>query len=310
MQLEQASTIGVMKKSYFDQVWSSLETGGDIRLDKMAKFLTELENKLGLEADFLADDIIITSEIEELVEGMERRLEKSASQISIEYSDMKNIMISLLKDIKVIDLNHGVIYGGFNDGYEYYQDNFNNYIYKETGSMSLTPSNYSLSEDDSDETASLMNNYSKSEMVVNKKTIFNLNEILEEINDHHSCIDESFHNLETRVNNLHIRNYQDLRHLNQLLNHNNSIDHRLIAIRSELEILYRQFPKPKLIVDVLNLDYTPVVPKSLVGSQLSQEDIFFLQRFNSKAPPTKDYSSLLILTITIVTIMVSYYFAI
>lgn len=215
-------------ESIFDRAWEGVQSENVT----LTQVLEALEHQLELTPGFLANDEIITRNIQLALQKMDLSLQKDS--ISLRREDTFAVLAEVLSELKVMDTQHNTIYGTFHDEYNVYRDNYDNLLYK-------------TYDDDVDDTESLMRcgSIHQPEMSPGSLDIpfdelddkFTLFKVLDELNSHHINIHHNFNDIDAKLSKLKTQNKDDLEFLDKLNANNELICDRMHDMREELREL-------------------------------------------------------------------------
>lgn len=243
-------------ESIFDRAWSYM-------LNHYAKkdiihLLHAIELQLQLPRGFLTQDSIIQQKMSTLTPTQNH----SKKEFLL-------LVMHVLSEIKVVDLHQGTVYGDFGDDHRVYEDNHNNLLYRrntglvygqkngayhvllqESPTMSLIRSGSPFAYDsDTDDTSSIMDaipqDRTSSIWSGDDFEAFNLQRMLEDLNNHHYSIHLSFQTIGTKLEKLKIQNSHDLAFLNRLCANNEVIREKMNDMRYEISDLLKSIEEMK-----------------------------------------------------------------
>lgn len=312
---------GILSTSVYDKVWQEITNGNEssiIPINQISVVIELIEDTLGIPNKFLGGDLIVKEQLDQLITYFESLI--SHTEIRISKQNMIDIISELFKDIKLIDLTTKEIYGNFNDDHDAYEDNEHNLIYKQYEDEYDYDDTESLMEikstktTKSAESASSLITIEDMEVVgevISKKSMFNLNEILEEIDNKHTIVETNFKIIDYKIQNLRIMNLTDLKELNRLINKDNIMNCKLKSIRNDIEILNEEFQDLK----VKQESTASLKPQmiNLIESELSPKDRSIMKRLSRKDEQISKHhlSSLsIIFFVSVMILMVSYIYSV
>lgn len=296
-----------------------------VPLSEVNAVLTRIETLLALPAAFLSQDPLIRHNLGVKIDTLGRKTGLPAHELTLLETDILEIIVDLLADIKVVDSSANRLYGTFRDPYSVYQDNQQNLIYKEL--LDLTDD-----DDDIDDTESLMEirsrhlrkhsspvsvdfeeqmkteDFGAAKQRFSPKGSFCVGDLLDQIEDHYVSVEQSFSVVEIKLDSLKTQSVKDRSFLRNLQQSNDELGERLRLIRHELEMLQNEINglkrpqeekeaggESRQITSPMSL---PVPPLAGLGLQIPT---------GKRGSGTTTFTAFLILA-TILTVIISYLF--
>lgn len=229
------------KQSLFESAWLRYLNSENPHIITL---IGDIEQQLGLRPGFLASDVLILDKISQISQDDLRVSSKS---------DMLNIVVSALSDIKIMDITRNKVYGDFSDEFETYQDDHDNLLYcsprvKNSFGSPLdveSASSFQSRFYESDDASSLMNcdsymSKSPSMLDFSPEDLdekFKLHKVLEDLRSRHAGISLSFMDIDTKLADIKEQNGKDLEFLDKLTANSELIRDRMQDMRSEIDEL-------------------------------------------------------------------------
>lgn len=249
MESESEPTSFGQVQSIFDRAWDHMLSTSSDR--DIALLLQAIETQLQLPRGFLTLDAIILQKISTL---------PMAEVQSCSKEEFLLFLMHVLSEIKVLDLLQKTVYGDFGDNHRVYEDNHNNYLYRnalssqeivlqESPAYSLILSGSPLPFESDTDTSSLMDatHFDPASSIWSGDDFdtFNLQRILEDLNNHHFSINLSFQTIGSKLEKLKSQNSRDLEFLNRLCANNDVIREKMHDMRNEISHLLSSVEKLK-----------------------------------------------------------------